>query len=172
MATSLQGFERKLVAVGKEFDGSAGLARLKRVAMDTKGDIDVAVKGDLGDSSMSGWRRGKEIEVMGAFKVEGSVVSMVPNNAGKGPMRVLQQGRNQGNAGGFAGPGMNNRTGVTTRNADGSIKKQRGRKAKRWNGRTDGKDTWTDATAIMADKVPARYAKEVHKAIGKHLTGG
>jgi len=79
VATSLQGFERKLVAVGKEFDGSAGLARLKRVAMDTKGDIDVAVKGDLGDSSMSGWRRGRPVQVKGAFKVEGDVVAMVPN---------------------------------------------------------------------------------------------
>ena len=169
MATSLQGFERKLVAVGKEFDGSAGLARLKRVAMDTKGDIDVAVKGDLGDSSMSGWRRGRPVQVKGAFKVEGDVVAMVPT--APGPMRVLQQGRNQGNSGGMAGPGVSS-DGSTRRTKSGGVAKVRARKAKRWNGRTDGKDTWTDATAIMVDKVPARYAREVHRAIGKHLTGG
>jgi len=169
VATSLAGFERKLVAVGKEFDGSAGLARLKRVAMDTKGDINAAVQGDLGDQSMSGWRRGKPIQVKGAFRVEGSVVLMVPT--APGPMRALQSGRNQGNSGGMAGPGVSS-DGTTQRNTNGTLKKVRARKAKRWNGRTDGKDTWDDATAIMVREVPGRYAREVHKAIGKHLTGG
>ena len=166
MATSLPEFERKLVAIGKEFDGTAGLERMKRVAMDTKGDIDAAVTGDLGDASMSGWRRGKPIKVKGAYRVEGSVVAMVPSAAG--PMRVLQDSRNSG--AGFAGPGVNRSTGQTARGKRGNVKAVR--KNKRWNGTTDGKDTWSDATEIMVREVPDRYARDVHRAIGKHLTGG
>jgi len=59
--------------------------------------------------------------------------------------------------------------GSTRRTKSGGVAKVRARKAKRWNGRTDGKDTWTDATAIMVDKVPARYRGELDADIGKSL---
>lgn len=170
MAVGLAAFEQRLEALGKELDGTAKLARLKRVAADTKGDIDRVVRADIGDLSMSGWRRTKPIAVKGAFKVEGATVVMVPS--APGPMRVLQQGRNQGNAGGMAGPGVFAKGGGTVRKKNGQVKATRARKAKRWNGRTTGKDTWTDATAIMVTEVPARYAREVHAALLKHLTGG
>ena len=72
-------------AVEKEFDGTAASARIKRIALATKGDIDRAVRGDLGDMSMSGWRRGKPLDIKGAYKVEGADVFMVPSAVG--PMR-------------------------------------------------------------------------------------
>jgi len=60
----------------------------------SKADINEAVRNDLGDMSMSGWRRGNPHEVVGRFDVEGSAVAMTPAKRSRGPMRVLQQGRN------------------------------------------------------------------------------
>ena len=51
----------------QEFSGEAGKRRLNRVAVQTKKDVDEAVKADLGDQSMSGWRRSKPINIKGRY---------------------------------------------------------------------------------------------------------
>ena len=165
--TTFAEFDLKLQHIQQEWSGAAGRRRLERVAQKTKGDIAEAVKGDLGDLSMSGWHRGKPIDVTGRYDIEGNGTSftMTPAKRGRGPMRVLEQGRNQGNASGFAGPGMNARTGATSRNLDGSVRKVRARKGKRWTGRTAGKGTWSDATMLMRARTAERVHAEVVKAM-------
>ena len=165
MEQSLADFERKLKAVQDEFDGTAALKRLTAVAALTKADINAAIQGDLGDQSMSGWRRGKPVQIKGAYKVEDTEVAMVPTAIG--PMRVLEQGRNQGD---FTGPAASGRR--TRRRKDGTSYVVGAKKAKRWNGRTQGKDTWSDAVEIMVREIPGRFAAEVHKALKRHLNGG
>ena len=119
---------------------------------------------------MSGWRRGSPIQVVGTFRAGPSSVFMSAGKAG-GPMRVLQDGRNQGNGGGMAGPGVS-KDGTTRRNKDGSVRKTRARKASRWNGTTQGKDTWSDAAAAMADKAPRLVFVQVGKTLSKTLSKG
>ena len=136
-----------------EFDGTAGYARLDRVALQLKPDIAQAVRGDLGDLSMSGWRRGKPIEVTGRYdRLSDHEVAMSPGKRARGPMRVLQQGRNPGLS--AAAPRISKKTG-------------RELKRRRWNGTTAGKGTWTDATKIMQDHAGPYMAAEVHKSLVK-----
>ena len=116
-------------------------------------------------------------EMKGFFQITGmskSVGDGVLVSAGKasGPMRVLQSGRNQGNAGGFAGPGINRKTGATSRTKSGGVRKVRSFAARRWNGTTAGKGTWADAAARITRDAPGELEREVAKAIGKHLGRG
>jgi hypothetical protein len=171
--SDLAAFAKKIDRVAAELDGTAARKRITRVAVDTKKDVDEAVRDDLGDQSMSGWRRGKPFDIKGRFDIKSDAefeVNPVPR--GRGPMRVLEQGRNQSGAGGFHGPGIGRKTGETVRNANGKIRKTRAYKAKRWNGRTEGKGTWTDAVKLMQDRVPGRVARRVHQDLSKILGRG
>lgn len=164
--TTFHEFSAKLERLEREWSGVEGRRRLERVAQKTKGDVGEAVRGDLGDLSMSGWRRGKPIDVQGRYDVvTDSSFTVTPAKRGRGPMRVLEQGRNQGNASGFSGPGVNAKTGATSRNLDGSLRKVRARKGKRWNGRTAGKGTWGDATTLMRARVAGRVHDELVKSM-------
>jgi hypothetical protein len=165
--------ERRVGLLAGEFDGTNGRKRLQVVAKQTAKDVDEAVRADLGDQSMSGWRRGGPIKVTGAAKViSDTEISVFAAGKGKGPMRVLEQGRNQGNAGGFSGPGINTRTGVTARTKSGGVRKVRARKGKRWNGTTDGKGTWSDAVQLMQGRVGKRVDDQVVDAIRSHIGKG
>ena len=115
-----------------------------------------AVAADLGDQSMSGWRRGKPInlETKASFSSQANTVTIHRTRESAGPWRVAEEGRNQGNASGFSGPGINRRTGLTARTKSGAVRKVRAVKARRWNGTTRGKDTWSDARALMDKSVP------------------
>lgn len=169
MAQDFAAFTKKIDGVVKEFDGTAGKQRLQRVAMQTKKDVDEAVRDDLGDQSMSGWRRGNPVQIKGRFDVKSDhEFDVLPDKRGSGPMRVLQDGRNQGNSGGLAGPGIS-KDGTTRRTKSGQVAKVRARKGKRWNGRTSGKGTWSDAVHLMEQRVPERVDKEVVKALRRHL---
>lgn len=166
MAQSLADFNRKLELVAKELDGGTGRERMARVGKQTEGDVNDAVRGTLGDQSMSGWTRSNPATIAGASRVIGDGAVFVSAGKASGQMRVLQSGRNQGGFGGPAAPGR------TTRTRKGGGSYVTARKAKRWNGRTQGKGTWDAAADLMAERVPARVAKEVHRALGKHLREG
>ena len=171
MAQSFAQFERKIAAVQDELSGAAGKARLARVGKLAQGDVDEAVHGTLGDDSMSGWKRGAPIPIKGASRLVGESEVFVSAGKASGPMRVLEKGRNQGNAGGMAGPGVS-ADGTTRRNKNGTVRKATKRKARRWNGTTAGKGTWSKADALIAARTPARVHAEVRKALGKHLGRG
>ena len=175
----LAAFAKKIDRVAAELDGTAARKRLTRVAVDTKKDVDEAVRADLGDQSMSGWRRKKPLQINGRFDIKSdSSFEVNPVARGRGPMRVLEQGRNQGGAGGFHGPGIvrkateTHQAGETVRTAKGRVRKVRAYKAKRWNGRTQGKGTWTDAVRLMQDRVPGRVARRFHDDLSKILGRG
>ena len=73
--------ERLLMAVGM-----AG----KRIGTD-------AVKSDIGDLSMSNWRRGRPVQLGSRFDVKGdNAVEIGPGKRARGPVRVLTEGRKAG----------------------------------------------------------------------------
>lgn len=87
---------------------------------------------------------------------------MLPTRSGAGVITVANQGRHNGNAGGFAGPGINRKTGVTARAKSGVLRKVRATTGKRWNGTTKGMGT--------ADRAVARMERELFPIAEKGLT--
>lgn len=144
----------KLNKLRHQIDGVA-----ETVAKESRLDVEQAVKADIGDSSMSGWRRGKPIQIYGAYKVlTQTTAEITPARMSAGPMRVLESGRNaHGGVGGFQGPGINFRTGKTSARA-----RTTGRgstKGRRYNGKTRGKDTWSDAEKLIVARLPKRSSR-------------
>lgn len=147
----LAGLQRKIELLEKEFSGAAGRQRLTRVAVQTKKDVDEAVRDTLGDQSMSGWRRKKPIVIKGRFDiVSDHEFNLKPNIPG--PMVVLEFGRNFG------------RSGPVERY---SKKTGRRLKSKRWNGHTPAKHTWSKASKLAEQRAPGRVHAEVHKTLVK-----
>jgi hypothetical protein len=147
VADDFSALARKMDRLATEFGDRAVADLNKRVGMETKKDVDAAVRGDLGDLSMSNWRRGKPIQISGRFDVEGSDLIISPAARSRGPMRVLEDGRRAGVA-----------------------RARRGRAGRRVSS-SRGKSTWTDAVRIMEREVPGRIAKQVNKAIRSALRG-
>ena len=146
--------EKKVLLLQQEFSGEAGKRRLNRVAVQTKKDVDEAVKADLGDQSMSGWRRSKPINIKGRYDlVDDHTFRVVPNKPG--PMRVLEEGRNRGKSGPVQRYG----------------KKGRKLKLRRWNGHTQPKHTWSEAVTLMQRRIGGRVDQQVQQSIGKFFRG-
>lgn len=153
MAGDLAGLQRKIEMLEREFSGEAGRRRLGAIGRDTKKDVDEAVRGDLGDQSMSGWRRSKPIQIRGRYDiVSDHELRIYPNAAG--PMVVLEVGRNHAKA------------------RPTPVFNKRGKQTKRskWNGRTSGKRTWSHAEALINARVPARVDRQVVKSISKFFS--
>ena len=157
---------KKTVRIADELNGEAARKRLTKVAMETKSDVAEAVKGDLGDTSMSGWRRGKPFDVLGRYEIKSDTeFEITPQRKSYGPMRVLEQGRQAYSAGDKRRKGSykSKKTGLVT---------ERFRAVKRNVGATRGKGTWSDAVGLMQDRVPNRIAKQFHKDLSKILGKG
>jgi hypothetical protein len=165
-AQTFGAFAKKIERIADELNGSAAESRLTKVALQTKPDVADAVKGDLGDTSMSGWRRGKPFDVLGRYEIKSdSEFEITPQRKGYGPMRVLEQGRQAYSAGDKRRKGTykSKKTGLVT---------ERFRAVKRNVGATQGKGTWSDAVGLMQDRVPNRIAKQFHKDLSKILGKG
>jgi hypothetical protein len=147
----------KMEADLKERQRATGLAMAEKA----KAEGYRAAAADLGgDPKFSGWKPWLELKV----KSDKDGAVLMPTRSSAGPWTVAERGRNQGNASGFSGPGINVRTGLTSRTKSGGIRAQRSRKAKRWNGYTQGKGTATEAVArferLTAD-IPEKHLKIV-----------
>lgn len=124
---------------------------------------------DLGDGAFSGWRRGHPIQLATQLFGQGGVTVLSPTKRSAGPWTVANDGRNQGNARGFAGPGINPVTGITARTKSGRVRKVRARKARRWNGTTEGKATADRSQRAMEKQLPKVAATEVRRVISKRF---
>jgi hypothetical protein len=144
-ADALDGFATRLEAMATAVGGEGLKAALTEVGMAAKEDVESAVRGDLGDTSMSNWRRGSPFEIAGRFDVSGSTVTVLPTPRSRGPWRVLEDGRSGGASTDLVLVGRTRKNG--TRRA-----KSRGRN----QGRTRGKNTWTDAERLIEKKFPDR----------------
>lgn len=117
-----------------------------------------------GDPKFSGWK--PTLDTRTKYLGDGRLMLM-PTGRSAGPWTVAERGRNQGNAGGFAGPGVNRASGLTARTKSGAVRRVRASKGRRWNGRTAGKSTASRALGRISDDFPKYLDKAVNQSIAK-----
>lgn len=117
-----------------------------------------------GDAKFSGWKPPLDTHL----KFKAGATIMLPTRSGAGPWTVAERGRNQGNAGGFSGPGIG-KSGQTSRNKSGALRKVRAFKSKRWNGTTKGKQTASKAVARIEKEVLPIAQHGIRKALVRHF---
>lgn len=156
---SLDAFAREVGRWQDEFE-KTHKRRITRAQAEAGAEIALARFRNVlgGDAKFSGWD--PEIELQVKETRSGGAV-MMPTRTGAGPATVAVKGRNQGNATGFAGPAINRRTGMTTRNKRGNLIRRR-TAHRQWNGRTDPK---IEAAAIVSaiDAKAGEIAETEHR---------
>lgn len=169
MATfvSLGSFGNELEKMRKELAGAEKRKITGAMAKEAQKAAERVGAADIGaDLKMRGWAPTLETQV----KFTSSNAALVsPTRLSAGPWTVRESGRNQGNASGFSGPGINTRTGVTSRTKSGGLRKVRARKARRWNGYTQGKGTGSKAVAAMEKVVPSVAEDGVRRVFVRHF---
>lgn len=165
----------KLDDIGRDLGASR--SQMAKVGVELRPEIDRAVRstpskrGSLADGSMSGFRRGGPIEITGTSRVVADHAVLVePVKRAKGPMAVLERGRNLGGSGGTAGPGVS-ADGTTRRNKNGQLRKVRAFKTRRWNGYTEPKGTMSVTASAIESKAPGLINTEVVAAILRKRLG-
>ena len=151
MADTFASFDRRVAGFQRELgDNKMGHALGKMAKEEAK----KAASTDLGgDDKFSGWAA-KPLDT--AYDIIGAGrVSFKPKKRSAGPWTVAEFGRNQA-----AGPRMTGPRLTKT----GKVSKAR---QKRWNGRTQGKGTATDALAAIDKKVPGVVDKQIGRAVRK-----
>jgi hypothetical protein len=131
--------------------------------------------------AFKGWRRhaGIKFDIGWSVHTRNVGLTIHRENHSAGPWRVAEQGRNKGNAvpNLFKGPAVNRKKGLTTPNALLSRKAgypvytARKFKPRRWNGYTEGKNTWSYAAELMADQTPRLLHAGERAAIAKAFLG-
>lgn len=168
---SLQSFSAELDALQHEVTSAKNRAVSEPMARHAQAIADRNAAQDLGaDRAFSGWTRRTPIvlETQIKFLSQGAAL-LHPTRSSAGPWTVADKGRNQGNAPGFAGPGINRKTGTTSRTKSGAVRKVRARQSKRWNGTTAGKGTATRAVKQMDRELPPIAEKAFRGMLVKHF---
>lgn len=168
---SLAQFGRELEALGKDLNTSEKRDITREMGERAQTLARQAAAADLGgDDAFSGWRRNSLVNLTTEVRsLPDGAALLKPTHRSAGPWTVAELGRNQGNAGGFAGPGINRTTGVTARTRSGAVRKVRAFQAKRWNGTTRGKGTASDAAALMERELPKIAERGVRRAIRRRF---
>lgn len=145
---SLSGLSRRLDRLADDLGGKALRDMLHAVGKAAKDDVAHAARGDIGDLSMSNWRRGRPIQITARYELVGdSGLEVLPAKRAAGPVRVLESGRKAGQS-----------------------RARRGRSSRRVSA-TAGKGTWTAATERVERLSPARIKPELTKAIARQFKG-
>lgn len=148
-----------LADAARVFDAS-GVTVLEAAGLELKPNVGQAVRRDIGDQSMSGWRRGRPIEIDGRYDVRGDVLVITPERKAIGPMSVLSFGRK-----GYAA-GDSRASGTYTSKRTGE-RKTKTRKVSRSLGATRGKGTWGDAELLLERDAPRAVERAVVKVARK-----
>jgi hypothetical protein len=127
---------------------------------------------DLGnDRAFSRWRPGDPIVADLKLKpLRNEAMMITPTQSSAGIWTTINQGRNhEGGVGRFQGPGLNMRTGITSRTKSGAIRVRQRRSAVRWSGVTQGKHTARDAVAAMEVALPKIADRQYRAVLVKHF---
>ena len=161
MADTFDSFARRVEQFHDALEGPPAKALLMKIGMAAKGDAAEALRADIGDMSMSNWRRGKPFDLAARFDIlSDSEVEVLPARKAAGPWRVLEEGRKPG--------GAYDLVQVGRRRKDGT---RRGKSRGRNQGATAGKGTWSDALAIMDAKTPGRVNAEIENHLRRAFGG-
>jgi hypothetical protein len=167
--TSFKAYGDEWDKVAKNLDASQRRKITREMAEEGQRIADRAATRDLGsDRAFSGWDRGRPIPLDTHLKAGRNESTLILPKF-PGGWTVAEQGRNQGNARGFAGPGINVRTGLTARTKSGALRKVRVRKSGRWNGVTSPKHTASDAVRVMERDLPKIAERQYRAVLVKHF---
>jgi hypothetical protein len=138
-ADELDAFAARLEVMATAIGADGLKAVMHEVGVAAKDDVKVAVRGDIGDTSMSNWRRGRPIQIAARYDfVNASAIQVKPTPRSIGPMSVLESGRS------------------------GGVSK-RGR---RYSG-SRGKRTWSTAVRLIDKTFPQRAGDALMKQLMK-----
>lgn len=170
-------------ALGSALKQSSSDIRRINKAVAAKADRIAArvIAGDLGgDTKFSGWEEAPLDMTYTDMTRDGPGIVFHPTRSGAGPTTTAQFGRGKGNASGFQGPGINKRTGVTSRTKSGKVRKVRKQAGydwgvvagrKRWSGTTDGKNTADKVVAALNAELPEVIAAGIFDLTNRTLGG-
>ena len=169
MADDLAGFGRKIETIAKKLDTEQRKQRLERIGETASAIANQSLTADIGDHSLSHWRRkgGDPVDMTIGFKadVDGGTVEVRPNvRQAAGPWRVRESGRKSYAAG-------DRRNSGTYKSKKTGQVRQKTRKVKRNVAAAGGHQTWSKAVAEMAKQVPEVAHKDV-QAILRSQFGG
>lgn len=166
MAESLSDFEARVSAFMRAQRAQDAWMRsvARKVGDDAKKIAERSARTDVGaDLKFSGWA--PLLETRYRIVDDGRTVVFTPTRLSAGPWTVADVGRNQGNASGFAGPGVNRSTGETARTKSGNVRKVRATQGRRWNGRTRGFGTAGRVTRTINVSAPRIVDAEMNALI-------
>lgn len=164
MAGDLDPFIRKLNTFSRDLDGEGMKQLVNAIGMGAKGDIDKAVSAEIGsDQAMRGWWPGDPVKVAGRYQLTGDAIEVTPGR-GRGPMRVLEDGRRAHQAGGqrLKSRYKSKKTGLVT---------ERMTTVKRNVGATAPKNTWSEAVERIVKETPTRAGEAFRKLITRSFGG-
>lgn len=156
-------FNQRLDKLVKEYNEASAWQRRvgRKIAADVAKRAEREASRDLGgDPKFSGWA--PTLDTRSRFEPSEGVTIFSPTRRGAGPWTVAEQGRNQQTSG--ITPNFGQSRGTSRISAKtGKAVKGRARKARRWNGRTEGKGTATRVVNYARKKAPAIYADEAER---------
>lgn len=170
MATfsSFDAFGRALDAAAKDLDREGNGRIAFEMAREGQKIARKAAAADLGgDPKFSGWAP----RLATVVKKSRTGAVLHPTRQSAGPWTVAEQGRNKGSGtgGAFIGPGVNRKTGLTSRTKAGNVRKVRATRGRRWNGYTQGKETASDAVEVMEKELPKIAERESRKVLQRRF---
>jgi hypothetical protein len=155
-------FNVRLDRLVKEYnEQSAWQRRVGRMIAKDVGDYATrAASRDLGgDPKFSGWA--PTLDTKSTFSDGATIFS--PTRRSAGPWTVAEDGRNQSTSMSVT-PNFGQSRGTSRISAKtGKVVRGRARKARRWNGRTEGKGTATTVVNYARKKAPAIFQRESEK---------
>lgn len=161
-------FGNELRKMVRELEGEEGRRITQAAGREAQKLARQAAARDLGgDPAMSGWGR------LGTkLVVKRDATFLTPaSRLDAARWTVAERGRNAGGGvGRFQGPGVNMRTGRTSRRRDGTVSTaNRRRSAVRYNGSTRGKNTASEAWDAIEREVPKLLEKHVVIVMRRHF---
>ena len=165
---SAAAFEREVARFQAELDSEVKRTATREMAEHGQRIAEREASHDLGgDPMMSGWPQARLDTKIKPIR-DGAVLMPDGPLAAAG-WTTVSIGRNVGETGAFLGPGALRGGGAVRRRKDGTVAKQRGRKAKRWNGITRGKGTASRAVEQMEREAEPIAERHVRKALVKRF---
>ena len=163
---SAAAFEREVARFQAELDREVKREATREMAERGQRIAEREASHDLGgDPKFSGWAPTLDTQIKSIR--DGAI--LMPTRSSAGPWTVAEFGRNVGETGLFLGPGAMRGGGAVRRRKDGTVARQRGRKAKRWNGITRGKGTASRAVDQMEREAEPIAERHVRRALVKRF---
>ena len=167
--SSFDAFKREIERFERELEREQGRAIRRNMAEKAQAIAERTARGDLGgDPMMSGWPRAR-LDTKIKETRDAAILQPGGKLAAAG-WTVATLGRNaSGGVGRFQGPGVNMRTGNTTRNRAGGITVRRRGSSRRYNGTTRGKGTADKAAAAMERQLAPIAERGVKMTLRRHF---